>query len=541
MFTYNGIDENFKFLILELEKQLEETKKALDNPGKISYEKIAGREDYIDNLKSIITRKSYNYLYAAGKDDKQNLNKVMFFNAIVSNLEKLGDYLEHIVQQIKYFTDIKYFHNFKYNDYFRRLSFALSGIIDSFFYSDTDLALEICKVESDLDSYYKRDFDIINDELKHNKKNTGDIITTLFILRYLERAGDVILNIGEGIISSVSGTKIKINQFIAMKESFESEDEEFEIQNVAAETKSGCRIDILRKRRQNKPYEVIFKEGRKKKIIEEKIKADEWQSIYPGITPKVIDYHYSGDNASILMEFIHGKNFQEILLGNNSEVLQNVLDKFFYTLESVWNTTKNDNQVKVNFIHQLKSRLGDVFKLHPSFKSKRKTIGNKSDKSFLDLIEELKELESAINVPFTVYNHGDMNNDNLIYDETEDKLYFIDLHRSEYADYVQDVSVFIISNFRMPVFNEELRKRSNKVSLKFLYFARNFAVSHNDDLFEVRLALGLIRSFITSTRFSLKKDFAKEMYLRAIFLTKELLVYKENLDEFKVKEDIIIY
>ncbi|MES9980825.1 MAG: hypothetical protein ABW107_19000, partial [Candidatus Thiodiazotropha sp. 6PLUC5] len=44
------------------------------------------------------------------------------------------------------------------------------------------------------------------------------------------------------------------------------------------------------------------------------------------------------------------------------------------------------------------------------------------------------------------------------------------------------------------------------------------------ETFEIRLALGLIRSFASSTRFILDKSLSRAMFYRAVYLMEQLLV-----------------
>ena len=119
---------------------------------------------------------------------------------------------------------------------------------------------------------------------------------------------------------------------------------------------------------------------------------------------------------------------------------------------------------------------------------------------------------------------------------------FIDLHRSLQADYVQDVAVFIMSNFRMPVFDRRIRKRLGKVAVQFYRFAREYAEHHGDVTFDVRLSLGLIRSFITSTRFVMTRSFARVMYQRARYLMERLCDHRnKSWESYRLREEILIY
>jgi len=174
-------------------------------------------------------------------------------------------------------------------------------------------------------------------------------------------------------------------------------------------------------------------------------------------------------------------------------------------------------------MQQLEKRLDDVYALHPEFKQGKSQICKLSVASFDALLQKARDYEKQLNAPFSVYIHGDFNVDNIIYDPMERKINFIDLHRSSYMDYVQDISVFMVSNYRLRVVDPELRRRILDQSQDFYDFAAAYAKKHGDNSFDLRLALGLARSFATSTRFVLDKTLARAMWLRARYLIESVL------------------
>ncbi|MDH3985881.1 MAG: hypothetical protein OEV12_05640, partial [Gammaproteobacteria bacterium] len=76
---------------------------------------------------------------------------------------------------------------------------------------------------------------------------------------------------------------------------------------------------------------------------------------------------------------------------------------------------------------------------------------------------------------------------------------------------------------RLQVFDAQLRKRIMLLTHDFYRFAAAFAKKNSDSSFELRLALGLARSFATSTRFILDKTLARAMFLRARYLLEQVL------------------
>jgi Ser/Thr protein kinase RdoA (MazF antagonist) len=113
-------------------------------------------------------------------------------------------------------------------------------------------------------------------------------------------------------------------------------------------------------------------------------------------------------------------------------------------------------------------------------------------------LEEVRRREQELVVPFSVWIHGDFNSNNVLY-SPETGFQFIDVARSGPGDYVQDVSVFLVSNQRRPVAPAQAQEMA-EVNRCFVDLVREFATEQQDQSFELRLKLGLARSFLTSSR-----------------------------------------
>jgi len=102
-------------------------------------------------------------------------------------------------------------------------------------------------------------------------------------------------------------------------------------------------------------------------------------------------------------------------------------------------------------------------------------------------------------------------------------------------DYVQDISVFMVSNYRLQILDSQRREYIMSVAVNMYKMARRYAIKNRDTTFELRLALGLARSFATSTRFILDKTLALNMFLRARYLIELVLaVEPERVARFRI-------
>jgi hypothetical protein len=98
-------------------------------------------------------------------------------------------------------------------------------------------------------------------------------------------------------------------------------------------------------------------------------------------------------------------------------------------------------------------------------------------------------------------------------------------------DYVQDVSVFMVSNYRLKILDLPQRRRILQLTRDFYHFAAEFADKAGDQTFELRLALGLARSFVTSTRFILDKYLARAMFMRSRYLLERVLAAGPGMEK----------
>lgn len=547
MLTFENIGENFRFLVLEVKYQVKATFQLLEQPQKELVQKIISRDDYIDNLKTIIENKCFTKIHSQSDIRKQESNMIRATHIMCVNLERIADFCVNIVRQVDYFSDPTFIHRFDYRSMFKEIEQTLSLIVPTVNSKDVAKALSICKSEDALDRMYKECFDQILEELSTGLQ-AGNLVTAMFIVRYLERVGDSLLNIGEALIFAFLGEKIKIHQFQALQETLSKAGYDSSLANIDFKsiwgTRSGCQIRRVAQSKdspETASREVIFKEGEKQKIRQEKENLDRWTTLFPGIAPNVVDFHETRQSASILVEFLPGCTLDEVVLTSRLEHLENSLFIITQTLDTIWESTLKKNPFQTDFMAQTHSRLESIRLVHPEFFASEKKMHNITIPTLDTLIQDCTQKEKQIDTPFSVLIHGDFNLNNIVYDHEAQRIRFIDLYRSQDADYVQDISIFLISNFRIPVFEVNLRKRLNWAISQFLDFALQFAQTHKDYTFEARLAFGISRSFITSTRFELDQKFAKEMLLRGAYLLEKICEHKSSWEKFVFPKDILFY
>jgi hypothetical protein len=132
-------------------------------------------------------------------------------------------------------------------------------------------------VEEKLDTCYSVRFARIITELSEPNK-AGDLVTILMIVHYLERVGDILLEIGEKIIYVILGEKIKLEQYKALGEGLKATGHHLEPGRLDFRSiwggRSGCRIGVVGNFETDGATEagqtVLFKHGPAFKLTMEK-------------------------------------------------------------------------------------------------------------------------------------------------------------------------------------------------------------------------------------------------------------------------------
>ncbi len=545
MFINEGIEENLRFLVIEVQKQLDRTVEYIHAPNLSLLDSILGRDDYIDNLKTVIQRKCFSSAANGANNDTARGESLKTVVVVAANLERIADFCEKIVRQLTYIEDEDVLRKYDFRQLFNDVIEGVSMVEDVVLRDDFKTALALCHIENRIDAHYAEMFSEILAELAHGRR-TQSLVTTLFIARYLERMGDSLLNIGEAAMSAFLGEQIKIGQYEVLEEILEVANLKSEFGDVSlsavGETKSGCRIDLVSARNADASQQmVIFKEGASKKLAREKAGVDYWDALMPGIAPAIYAHHQNGDNAALLFEFLDGSTYEQILLRSSVRDMDTAMRQLCETLRTVWRKTQRPSEAPAGFVRQIRDRLDDINSVHPDFASKESSIGGVGMPAFLDLLDQAEAVENTTRTPKQVLVHGDFNIDNVIFDSKTDRIRFIDLHRAAMKDYVQDVSVFLVSNYRLPVFETPLRRRIHQSITSFKTFAADFADEIGDKTFERRLALGVARSFVTSSRFVLDEDFSQDMILRARFLLESVVADNgRRRTKYRLPEEVLI-
>lgn len=166
-----------------------------------------------------------------------------------------------------------------------------------------------------------------------------------------------------------------------------------------------------------------------------------------------------------------------------------------------------------DYATQIQSRLGEVYAMHPYLEYY--AINENID----SLLKKTRELGASLRPSFSVWLHGDFNVNNIIYHEGRTK--FIDVHRSNYGDYLCDIGVFIVSTIRHAPRCGRVTKDMERIGEMVRVYIDSFAKEHDDHTWQSRLQLSLARSYITSARVIIDEKQARSLFETGLSLLKQ--------------------
>ncbi len=541
---FDNLLDNLRFLLDQTRDQLRKADSLLSEFSDKKVNGISSKEDYIDNLKVTIENECFSVIHNR-PISKRDIDKVRSIQVIATNVERIADFIVNIADQTRYLINFSFLRQFDHRVLVEKIESSLSTVIEVLRTEDLSKALDICKAEYEIDLIYKNYFDRLMEMFK-TAEHHEDLVTAIFIFRYFERIGDSVLNAGEALIFAILGDRIKIRHFEALEQNIVGTEFNGDISQISADpilgSRSGCRISKVKKEDDPDAKEQgIFKEGSLKKIHSEYENILKWQSISERLAPKVYGYLEKDDKASMLVECLPGRTFDQVLIDEDRHTFETALHMFVDTLFAIWEKTLAQKERHAGYAAQLSERAESVENIHPYFFREEMAIDDNPIYSTNRLIEKLVEKEAGLSAPFSVFIHGDFNLNNVIYNDYEDIIHYIDLYRSRLSDYIQDASVCLVSAFRIPVFKGYIRERINLFIEEMYGRFRSFAETHEDTTFNARLAFALARSFFTSTRFSLNKTFAKDMFARSEYIMDKIVSFEGRWEDFKLKPSVLYY
>ncbi|WP_068118302.1 aminoglycoside phosphotransferase family protein [Tropicimonas marinistellae] len=536
----SAVEENLHFLTAEVDGQLASLQSYFDAPSEEAAQKVIQRAGYSFNLRSRVEKACQRGL---GRKNASSTNRLTLqsLDVVARSLDQTSRHARRCLIHCQEVRRPELLRPEAYPKTIKAIRAAVQDVPRAVSTRDSRRAVRIGQTRGRTETLYDQLFRTYTRDMRKSKR-TEDLANALLAASELRLMGDALQTVSEAILSVSIGQPVQFERYFTLRSILSDGDslgEKLELEPLA-ETRSGSAISGVHSKKGNGDTPAaVFKDGEARKVRDERAGVKSWHSIYPGLAPKILSYEKRGGSAAMLIEHLPGQTFEHILLNESEARLQAAQKALSKTLRDIWRSTRTDEPAKMRSMQQLASRMKEVHRVHPDLAAGGSCLGGLEIAGFDDLLAQATEREAALPAPFSVYIHGDFNLDNIIYDRPEDKIRFIDLHRSRYMDYVQDVSVFMVSTYRLQIPDMPIRRRITRVACDFHAMAAKFARGQKDGMFEYRLALGLARSFATSTRFVFDKDHARRMFLRARFLLERTLECpkgKENRLKLPIEE-----
>jgi aminoglycoside phosphotransferase (APT) family kinase protein len=213
---------------------------------------------------------------------------------------------------------------------------------------------------------------------------------------------------------------------------------------------------------------------------------------------------------------VDGELLSDIMLNGTWEDKVEALLALHRTLKRIWEATLQEQPPEISYVKQIRDRLPSVFNQHPRLRMIRRS-SSPAAPSVGELLDRAGDIEPTLVPPFAVMLHGDFNANNIMFNRKTGDVRFIDIHRSQHGDLVQDLGVFLVSGVRNPLARMTVLEDLKSLNKMTKRFARDFALAHGDTQFDQRLILSRARSFITSSRLISDFGFAKELFLEGLY------------------------
>ncbi|MCV6584242.1 MAG: aminoglycoside phosphotransferase family protein [Marinibacterium sp.] len=541
MMLPDAVEENMSFLLVELDGQLSRLSGYFKSPHSDTAEQLVARAGYASNLSSRVRKACLAGMIKGGRKGARQMD-LQGIDTVARNLDLMSRLGRRAVLHAQGVARPKLLRADAYVGPLTSVRASVAQVQDALHSRDSKTAVDIGQTREALGRFHDRLFDTYTRDMR-DTRHTEDLAHALLTLNEVARMGEALQAISEAILSINIGQPVRFERYFTLRSvlaSIGGDDEDITLHPLA-ETRSGSAISSLRTRdAKGRRVSAVFKDGDRRKVKKERVGVKSWDSVYPGLAPEILSYERHGDSAALLIEHLEGETFEDLVLGGSDTRLAEAQKALHKTVRDIWKQTRIDTPAQMGAMAQLSGRMADVYRLHPRFATEAQTIQGLAIAGFDDLVTAAATREAQIEAPFSVYIHGDFNLDNVIHDASARKIRFVDLHRSRYMDYVQDVSVFMVSNYRLQVLDRTTRARIASVAMGMQDMAAKFARQQKDPTFDYRLALGLARSFASSTRFVVDKDHARKMMLRARYLLEQALSVPEGREaRFRLPKGIL--
>jgi len=194
-----------------VEKQIHQCIEALVNKDEELALHVIENDDLVDNLEKEIEDKCIRLI---GKEQPLAIDLRTIFTSIkiVTDLERMADHAVDIAKVVK---------RLKNQNYIKELidipkmaslvEIMIKKALDGFIEGNIDTAYEVCKMDDEIDAFYKLIFSDLLEIMSNDKATVTQGTQFLFVSKNLERVADHVTNICEWTVYLVTGEQMDLN------------------------------------------------------------------------------------------------------------------------------------------------------------------------------------------------------------------------------------------------------------------------------------------------------------------------------------------
>lgn len=195
-----------------VEKQIYLSIEALKNQDLDAAEEIIKRDDIVDSLQKQIEDRCIKFI-ATQQPLAKDLRYIFTTSKIVTDLERMADYAVDICKITKRLKKDKFIKELvDIPNMAKVVQNMIKDSLEAYIQKDTDAAYEICKMDDQVDDYYRNIFKELIDLMSDKNDVYNQATQLLFVCKYLERVADHTTNICEWTIYLKTGKYVDLNE-----------------------------------------------------------------------------------------------------------------------------------------------------------------------------------------------------------------------------------------------------------------------------------------------------------------------------------------
>lgn len=175
---------------------------------------VIENDSQIDEARRVLEERAIHMLATQQPVVAQDLRLVAVVSAIATELERIGDYANHIAQrslrhpeqlaQIGWPDDI--------NRMTERAQQMLHTSLEAFFQGDADIARSLKEQDNEVDELRDRLHDQLTSFARNNEQYIPTVIDMIDVVNLLERTADRTTNIGERVVYIATSEVVELNE-----------------------------------------------------------------------------------------------------------------------------------------------------------------------------------------------------------------------------------------------------------------------------------------------------------------------------------------